>query len=242
MITIFYKELSGYFSSLTAYITIGIFLIVNGLTLWVFPDSSLLDYGYAGLDSFFNLSPYIFMFLIPAITMRSFAEERKDGTLELLATRPLSDLDILMGKFLAAMSITLICLIFTGIYCYTIYQLGLPKGNMDTGAVIGSYIGLFLLAAAYTSIGLFASSLGKNQIVAFSVAVFLSFIAFSGFDSASRILSLQFMESGLAWLGINEHYRSISRGVLDTRDLIYFLSFTALFLVLSKTIIGARKW
>jgi len=185
---------------------------------------------------------YIFMFLIPAITMRSFSEERKDGTFELLATRPLSDWQIVLGKFLASLSIVILALLPTSIYYITVYQLGIIKGNIDTGAVMGSYLGLILLGAAFTSIGIFASSLGKNQIIAFTVSLFLCFFAFSGFDSLSRIISLQSIESLLTSFGINQHYQSISRGVLDTRDLAYFLSFSAVFLMFTKTILGARKW
>ncbi|WP_395804513.1 gliding motility-associated ABC transporter permease subunit GldF [Daejeonella sp.] len=242
MISIFFKELSAFFTSLVAYMTMAAFLLVTGLFLWVFPESSILDYGYAGLDSFFNIAPYLFIFLIPAISMRSLAEEKKDGTFELLATRPLSDWDIVLGKFLACLSIVIITLIPTIIYYISVYQLGITQGNIDTGAVIGSYIGLILLASAFTAIGLFCSSLGKNQIISFTLAVVLSYFSFSGFDSISSIISLQGMASILTALGINEHYQSLSRGVLDTRDLIYFLSFSALFLVITKTKLGSRKW
>lgn len=242
MRAILFKEISGFFSSLVAYITIAAFLIVTGLFLWVFPESSILEYGYAGLDSFFNITPFIFMFLIPAITMRSLAEERKDGTFELLATRPVTDWDIVVGKFLAAILIVVLTLIPTVIYYISVYQLGVVKGNIDSGAVIGSYIGLFLLGSTFVSLGLFASSLGKNQVIAFTIAVFLCFLFFSGFDSFSQLISLQDISGFLTGLGINQHYQSISRGVLDTRDLIYFLSFCMLFLLLTKTILGARKW
>lgn len=242
MLAILFKEISGFFSSLVAYITIAAFLIVTGLFLWVFPESSILEYGYAGLDSFFNISPYIFMFLIPAITMRSIAEERKDGTFELLATRPITDWDIVLGKFLAAIAIVVLTLIPTLIYYFTVYQLGVIKGNVDTGAVIGSYIGLLLLGSAFVSLGLFASSLGKNQVIAFTITVLLCFLFFSGLDSFSQIISLRDIGSFLTGIGINQHYQSISRGVLDTRDLIYFLSFCAVFLLLTKTVLGGRKW
>ncbi len=242
MLAILYKEITGFFSSLVAYITMAAFLIVAGLFLWVFPESSILNYGYAGMESFFNVAPYIFMFLIPAITMRSLAEERKDGTFELLATRPVTDWDIVSGKFLASLAIVIVTIMPTLIYYISVYQLGVTKGNIDTGAVIGSYLGLVLLGGAFVSIGLFASSIGKNQIIAFTIAVFLCFFSFSGFDSLSQLLALQKVDTYVTALGINQHYLSISRGVLDTRDLIYFLSFSALFLLLTKTILGGRKW
>ena len=242
MLTIFKKELYSYFSSLVAYITIGIFLIVLGLFLWVFPDTSIIEYGYAGLDSLFSTVPYLFMFLIPAITMKSLAEEKKEGTFELLATRPLTDWQIVLGKYLAAVVLVLFSLIPTLIYYYSVYKLGVVEGNIDSGAVIGSYIGLFLLGGAFTAIGIFSSSLTKNQIIAFAIAVFLCFFAFSGFDSASQVLSLQKFDNILINIGINEHYQSISRGVLDSRDLIYFLSFIAVFLLITKSILGGRKW
>jgi ABC-2 type transport system permease protein len=242
MLTIYKKELFAYLNSLVAYITIGVFLLVLSLLLWVFPDTSILDYGYASLDSLFNTVPYLFMFLIPAITMRTFSEEKKEGTFELLATRPLTDWQIVFGKYLASITLVLFALLPTLVYYISVFQLGVTKGNIDSGAVIGSYIGLFLLGAAFVAIGVFSSSLTKNQIIAFTIAIFLSFFAFSGFDSVSQILSLQKFDSVLINLGINEHYQSISRGVLDSRDLIYFLSVIALFLLITKTILGGRKW
>jgi ABC-2 type transport system permease protein len=240
VLTILKKEITLYLSSMVAYVTIGVFLLVLGLFLWVFPDSSVLEYGYAGLDSLFSTAPYLFMFLIPAITMRSLAEERKEGTFELLATRPLTDWQIVLGKYLACLLLVLFALIPTLVYYYSVYTLGNPQGNIDTGAVIGSYTGLFLLGGAFVAIGLFASSVTSNQIIAFTIAVFLCFFAYSGLDSLSTLLSLQNL--GLQNFGINQHYQSISRGVLDTRDLVYFLSFIALFLVITKTITGGRKW
>src|SRR5690606_29169853 len=177
-----------------------------------------------------------------AITMRSFAEEKKEGTFEFLAVRPLSDWQLVLGKYLACVIIVLLALVPTLFYYYTVYQLGSPEGNIDTGAVIGSYIGLFLLGASFGAAGIFTSSITNNQIIAFSLAVFLCFFAFSGFDSASRILAFQNSSDVIAAIGINEHYQSISRGVLDTRDLIYFLSFISFFLLLTKTVIGGRKW
>ncbi len=242
MFTIYKKELFAYLNSLVAYITIGVFLLVLSLFLWVFPDTSLLDYGYASLDSLFNTVPYLFMFLIPAITMRSFSEEKREGTFELLATRPLTDWQIVFGKYFASLTLVLFALIPTLVYYISVHQLGVVVGNIDSGAVIGSYIGLFLLGATFVAIGIFASSLTKNQIIAFTIAIFLSFFAFSGFNSLSQILSFQTFDSVLINLGINEHYQSISRGVLDSRDFFYFLSVIAFFLLITKTILGGRKW
>ena len=185
MYSILKKEITSYLSSLVAYVTIGVFLLVLGLFLWVFPESSILEYGYAGLDSLFSTAPFLFMFLIPAITMRSLAEERKEGTFELLLTRPLTDWQIVLGKYFATVVIVLFALVPTLVYYYSVYTLGTPQGNIDTGAVIGSYIGLFLLGASFAAIGLFASSITKNQIIAFTIAVFLCFFFYSGFDSLS---------------------------------------------------------
>jgi ABC-2 type transport system permease protein len=227
VLSILKKEIISYLSSLVAYVTIGVFLLVLGLFLWVFPDSSILDYGYAGLESLFSTAPYLFMFLIPAITMRSLAEERKEGTFELLFTRPLKDWEIVLGKYFACLLIVLFALLPTLVYYFSVSTLGTPQGNIDSGAVIGSYIGLFLLGAAFAAIGLFASSITKNQIIAFTVAVFLCFFFYSGFDSLSQLLSLQ--ELGLQSLGITQHYQSVSRGVLDTRDLVYFILLAGIF-------------
>lgn len=242
MLTILKKEISGFLNSMVAYVTIIFFLVITGLFLWVFPESSILDYGYAGLDSLFYIAPYVFMFLIPAITMRSFAEEKKEGTFELLTTQPVTDWQIILGKFGAGLSLVILSLIPTLVYYYSVYELGATPGNLDSGAVAGSYIGLLLLGCAFTSIGIFSSSITNNQIVAFIIAVFLCFIAFSGFDSISSLTSLGSLDTILINLGINAHYQSISRGVLDTRDLIYFLSFSALFLAATKTVLSTRKW
>ncbi|MXV52935.1 gliding motility-associated ABC transporter permease subunit GldF [Pedobacter sp. HMF7647] len=242
MLSIFRKEVSSYFNSLVAYITVGIFLAVTGLFLWIFPDTSIFEYGFSSLETLFSIVPYLFMFLIPAITMRSLAEEKKEGTFETLATSPVTDWQIVAGKYLGSVVIVLLALIPTFIYYYTVYELGAVKGNVDTGAVIGSYIGLFLIGSSFSAIGIFASSITKNQIIAFALSVFLCFIAFAGFGAVSKILSFQSIEGTLAGLGIEEHYEAISRGVLDTRDLFYFLSFIAFFLVCTKTVLGGRTW
>lgn len=242
MYAVFKRELFSLLNSLMAYITIGVFLLASGLLLWFFPDTSILDYGYAELTGFFSLAPFLFMFLIPAITMRSFAEERREGTYILLATRPLTDWQIILAKYLSCFVLVFFALIPTLIYYYSIYQLGLPKGNIDTGAVMGSYIGLLLLGSAFTAVGIFASSITKNQVIAFAIAVFICFIVYSGFDAMSQIYALQYFESLLIGLSVNEHYQSISRGVIDTRDLVYFISFVVVFLKLTSFVIGGRKW
>jgi len=225
-----------------AYITIGVFLLASGLLLWFFPDTSILDYGYAELSAFFSLTPFLFLFLIPAITMRSFAEERREGTFVLLAVRPLKDWQIVWAKYLACLLLVFFALLPSLIYWYSVGQLGLPKGNIDSGAVIGSYIGLLLLAASFTAIGIFTSSLTANQVIAFAIAVFICFMAFSGFDSLAQIFALQEMEGVFTVLSFNEHYQSMSRGVLDTRDLVYFISVVVFFLVVTTWMIGGRKW
>ncbi|MBS1521253.1 MAG: gliding motility-associated ABC transporter substrate-binding protein GldG [Bacteroidetes bacterium] len=239
MYSILKKEITSYLSSLVAYVTIGVFLLVLGLFLWVFPDSSILDYGYAGLDSLFNTAPYLFMFLIPAITMRSLAEERKEGTFELLLTRPLTDGQIVLGKFFACVLLVLFALVPTLVYYYSVYSLGNPPGNIDSGAVIGSYVGLFLLGSGFAAIGLFASSVSKNQIIAFTIAVFLSYFFYRGFDSLSSLLSLQNL--GLQNIGITAHYESVSRGVLDTRDLGYFVCLSAFFIWCTLLVIKIQR-
>ncbi len=242
MLTIFRKELSSFLSSLIAYITIAVFLLVVGLFVWIFPDTSIIDYGFATLDSLFNIAPWVFMFLIPAITMRSFSEEKRSGTIELLVTRPITDLQIILGKYFAGLVLVLFSILPTIIYYYSIYQLGSVKGNIDGGAVLGSYIGLLLLGGCFVAVGLFASAISDNQIVAFIIAVFISFICFAGFDSFSALALFGKVDTLIAGLGINDHYKSISRGVMDSRDVLYFLSFISLFVLMTKTVLESRKW
>ncbi|WP_449438779.1 gliding motility-associated ABC transporter permease subunit GldF [Pedobacter steynii] len=242
MYAVFKRELFSLLNSLMAYITIGVFLLASGLLLWVFPDTSILEYGYAELTGFFSLAPFLFMFLIPAVTMRSFAEERREGTYILLASRPLTDWQIIMAKYCACLVLVLLALIPTLVYYYSVYMLGMPVGNIDTGAVIGSYLGLLLLGSSFVGIGIFASSITKNQVIAFAVAVFICFVTYSGFDALSKIFAMRYLESVFLAISVNEHYQSISRGVLDTRDLVYFISFVLFFLGLTRLVIGGRKW
>ena len=234
MIPILKKEFNSFFASPIAYLVIGIFLLINGLFLFIFNDEfNILNAGFADISPFFYLAPWIFLFLIPAITMKSFADEFNSGTIELLKTKPISDWQIIFGKFLASLLLVCIAIIPTFIYVYTIYQLGNPFGNLDFGSTIGSYIGLLFLASTYTSIGLFTSTLSKNQIVAFVLGVFITFFLFYGFDAIAN----SFGNNGftIQQIGINEHFKSISRGVIDTRDIIYFLSVTFFFLFITKT-------
>jgi ABC-2 type transport system permease protein len=242
MISIFKKELAGFFSSLIAYIAISAFLLVMGLFVWVFPDTSVLDFGFASLDGFFSVAPWIFIFLIPAITMRSFSEENKSGTIELLLTKPITDMEIILAKYFAGLCIALLAIAPTIFYYFSVYQLGATKGNIDSGAVIGSYIGLLFLSGSLVSIGLFASAISDNQIVAFIIGVFISFLCFAGFDSFSKLDLFGRFDQLVAELGINEHYLSMSRGVLDSRDAVYFIGFIAVFLFSTKIVLESRKW
>ncbi len=243
MLSIFWKEVNTFFSSLIGYIVIGVFLAFLGLVMWVFPESSVLNYNYASLDQLFGIAPMIFMFLIPAITMRSFAEEHQSGTLELLVTRPLTDLEIVLAKYFACVLLVLFALIPTVIYYYTVHTLGSPQGNLDSGAIVGSYVGLFLLASCFVAIGLFASSLTNNQIVAFIIATFLCFFFYWAFYYLSKLpVFVGKFDDVIQMIGIDYHYTSISRGVLDTRDIIYFFSIISFFILCTKVALESRKW
>ncbi|PWG05184.1 gliding motility-associated ABC transporter permease subunit GldF [Polaribacter aquimarinus] len=232
MFPILKKEFNSFFASPIAYLVIGVFLLINGLFLWVFKDDfNILNAGFSDLNPFFFLAPWVFLFLIPAITMKSFADEFSNGTIELLKTKPISDWQIVMGKFWASLLLVVVALTPTLTYVYTVYSLGNPVGNIDFGSTMGSYLGLFFLASAYTAVGLFTSTLSKNQIVAFILGVFITFFLYYGFDAISNSLG---NDLTIKKLGINEHFKSISRGVLDTRDIIYFLSVTFFFLFITK--------
>lgn len=243
MYTLFKKELRSFLNSLIGYIVITVFLLTTGLFLWVFPlEYNVLDTGYANINGLFMIAPFVFLFLIPAITMRSFADERKSGTIEFLLTQPLSDFTIIMAKYLAGLVLVLFSLLPTLVYVITVYYYGLPKGNMDMGATWGSYIGLLFLGAAFVSVGVFSSSLTDNQIVSFIIAVFLSMFAYLGFEFIYSLDLFGKIDLFIRSLGINAHYTSLSRGVIDTRDIIYFLSFIGLFLILTKLSLESRKW
>lgn len=228
------KEWRQFFSSLTGYIAIAVFLLLNGLFLFVFPDSSILDFGYASLASFFNLAPWILLFLVPTITMRSLADEYKAGTFEILKTLPLSPGQIVWGKFFGALIIVVTALLPTIIYAVSVQQLSVT-GGIDVGGTIGSYIGLIFLGAVFTAIGICASSFTNNTVVAFIAGAFICFLLYNGFEAISKLpVFAAGWDYYIEMLGINFHYRSISRGVIDIRDVIYFAGIIFLFLFITR--------
>lgn len=242
MLSVFRKEINQFFNSLIAYIVIIVFLTGIGLFMWVFPQYNVLDYGFADMNTLFAMAPYVFMFLIPAVTMRTFAEEKKDGTIELLLTKPLTDWQIILGKYFSSLALVLFALLPTLVYYFSVSQLGDPVGNIDSAAVIGSYIGLFLLGAVFTSIGIFSSSVSGNQIVSFIIALFLSFLFYQGFFFLSGLSFWGKASVLIDQLGIAYHYEALSKGLIDSRDVFYFVSIILMMLLLTKLIVGSRKW
>ena len=243
MLSLLRKEIQAFLGSLIGYIVIIVFLTIIGLIMWVFPgDMNILNNEYASLGPLFTIAPWVFMFLIPAVTMRLFADENKSGTIELLLTKPLTDLQIISAKYLAGFLLVLFSLLPTLVYFLTIYQLGAPVGNLDIGGMWGSYLGLLFLASGFVAIGLFASALTDNQVIAFIIAVFISFFVYIGFDFISSLALFGSVDLLILKLGINEHYSSMSWGVIDSRDAIYFLSLIAFFFMLTKLKISARNW
>ncbi|MDR3180642.1 MAG: gliding motility-associated ABC transporter permease subunit GldF, partial [Prevotellaceae bacterium] len=242
MHTIFIKEIRAFFSSLTGYLALVIFLFINAWFMWLGPgELNVLDSGYADLNTLFTMAPWIFLFLIPAVTMRSFAEEKKSGTLELLLTKPLTHTQLIIGKYLATVVLALCALLPTLVYVYSIYIMGNPAGNMDMGGTWGSYIGLFFLSAVYAAIGIFASSVTSNQIVAYIVAAALCFFFYTGFDGLAQLSIFSSLDRFILQLGINEHYKSISRGVIDSRDVLYFASVIAALVAVTKWVLSNKK-
>jgi ABC-2 type transport system permease protein len=243
MFALFRKEVSGFLSSIVGYAVIVIFLALLSLFIWVFPGNfNIPENGFATLDPMFTIAPWVFMFLIPAVTMRFFAEERRTGTIELLLTRPLTEMQLIMAKYLAGQFLVVVALLPTLVYYFSVYQLGNPVGNIDSGGFWGSFLGLFFLSSGFTAIGLFASSVSDNQIVAFIVALFISFIFYTGFDAIGSFTALESIDTFIINLGINAHYQSISRGVVDTRDVIYFASLTFFFVLITRLVLESRKW
>ena len=229
MKSIVLREIKSFFGSPIGYLVIAIFLLINGLFLWVFEgEYNILKTGFADMTPFFTLAPWILIFLIPAVTMRSFSDEKKQGTLELLLTKPLSIWQIVNGKFLGALLLIVMAIVPTFIYVWTIYGLGMPEGNIDMGSTIGSYFGLLFLISAYSAIGIFTSTLSDNQIVAFIISVFLCFFLYFGFEGLATVTPN--FSNFISALGMQDHYKSMSRGVIDTRDIVYFVSITVAFL------------
>lgn len=229
MLAILRKEIHSFFSSPVGYLVIALFLVANGVFLWIIPgEYNILDSEFADLSPFFELSPWILLFLIPATSMRLFSEEFKMGTIEILQTKPITSMQIVLGKYFAAVFLIIISLLPSLLYLYTIGQLGARINNFDSGVVIGSYIGLLFLVLTYSAIGVFASTLSNNQIIAFLIGVCISFALFFGFGY------IAFMSSNLLFLesfGMQEHFKSISRGILDTRDILYFVGISLFFII-----------
>lgn len=243
MFSLLSKEVLGFFSSFTGYLVMIVYLVANSLVLWIFPGSfNIMDSGYASLQSLFVISPWVFLFLVSAVTMRMISDEKRLGTIEILFTKPLSEMQIVLAKYFASVLLVLVSLLPTLFFFFSVYQLGNPLGNIDTGGTWGSYIGLFLLAAIYASIGLFASALTENQIVAFILSALLSLFMYKGFDVLSTLSVWGNSQNVILTLGISEHYKSMSRGVLDSRDLTYFAGVIIIFLLLTRTVLQSRKW
>jgi len=236
------KELNSFFSSPIAYLVIAVYLLINGLFLWVFKgDFNILHAGFADLNSYFFLAPWIFIFLIPAITMRSFSDEINTGTIEILKTKPITTWELILGKYFGSFILVVLAIMPTLIYAYSIYQLGNPIGNLKFGATFGSFIGLLFLAGTYTAIGIFSSTISKNQIVSFITAVFLCFFLYYGFEAISNFNIFGDLDYTIQNIGMKAHFNSFSKGVIDTRDLIYFSSVTFFFLLLTKYRIQNEK-
>ncbi|MEP5611025.1 MAG: gliding motility-associated ABC transporter permease subunit GldF [Cyclobacteriaceae bacterium] len=241
MISILKKEIHEFLDSLIAYVVIGIFLVGIGLLMWVFPETNVLDYGYSSMETVFSLAPYVFMFLVPAITMKSFAEEKRNGTIELLYTLPFKEMDIIKGKFFAGFLLVLFSILPTLVYYFSLFYLGNPVGNIDTAGIVGSYIGLILLGGIFTAIGIMSSALTGNQIVSFILAAFLCFFFYAGFESLASINIWSETSAIIKEVGILVHYEVLSKGLIDFSDVVYLLSVTGLFLYLTKLILNLQK-
>ncbi len=241
MLVIFEKEIHSFFSSLIAYVVMSVFLGIMGFFVWIAPNN-VLQVGAANLQVFFTFAPIAFMFLVPAITMRAIAEEKKTGTFEFLMTRPVSEYQILLGKYLAAALLTILCVLPTLIYLFTVQKYALPKGNVDFGAAYGAYLGLVLIGISFSALGILASALTDNQIVAFILGFFFCFVWFKGFGLVADLFTHQVkLHDFIDALGIENHYVSMSRGVIDLRDVLYYVSFSVACILISRTVIQVRK-
>ncbi|MBN1387355.1 MAG: gliding motility-associated ABC transporter substrate-binding protein GldG [Bacteroidales bacterium] len=243
MLAIYKREISSFFTGMTGYIVIIVYLLINSLFMWILPGEwNILDNGYATLELLFILSPWIFLFLVPAVTMRMVAEEKRTGTLELLLSRPVSERHIIYGKYLAAVTLVLLALLPCIIYYLSVTVLGETPGNIDSGGTLGATLGLFFLAAVYAAIGIFSTTLSSNQVVAFIIAVITGFILFAGFDSFALLPGLKKLDEFIIRLGINEHYKSMSRGVIDLRDIVYYIVAVLIFTEASRLVMSSRRW
>jgi len=243
MFAIFRKEVSGFFSGLTGYIVIIVFLMINSLFMWVFPGEwNVFDNGISGLDTLFLLAPWIFLFLVPAVTMRMIAEEKRLGTIELLYSKPVTEREIIWGKYLASVVLVILSLLPCLIWYISVYILGETPGNLDRGGTWGAFIGLFFLAAVYASAGILASSFTDNQVIAFIVAVLICFFLLMGFDSFAYLPGFRKIDEAIINLGVNEHYKSLSRGVIDLRDVVYFIAVTVILNETTRLVLMSRKW
>ncbi len=241
MRSIFIKEINSFFSSIVGYVALLVFLIACGLFLWIIPQYSILEYGYASMDRFFSIAPWLLLLLVPAVTMRSFADEFRTGTIEWLYTKPVTDIDIIVGKYLATLALIAFAILPTLIYVYTISVLSFPDIGLDTGAIIGSYIGLFCLAATFAAVGIFCSSLTANQVVGFLISLLSCYLLYTGFEQLSKLPNFsEGIDYYLSMIGMEFHYNSISRGVIDSRDVVYFLSVIILFVSLTRYSLNSR--
>jgi ABC-2 type transport system permease protein len=247
------KEIRSLLSSLIGYVAIAMFLLVNGLYLWIFEtEFNILNNGFASIDAFFIISPWVLTFLIPAITMRTFAEEKRSGTIELLLTKPITEIEIILAKYFASLLVVVIAILPTSIYYFTVYYLGDPVGNIDLGGTLGSYVGLLLFSAAYVSIGLFgsaivsigalASSDSNHQLVSFAGTAFPCLFMYTGFSSIASFELFGSADNIIVNLGMQIHYNSLSLGLIDSRDVVYFAALIIIFLLLTKTVLSSRKW
>lgn len=239
---IFKKEIRSFLGSLIGYMVMGVFLIISGLFLWIIKDNNVLELGVGSLQVMFNIAPYLLIFLVSAITMRSISEEKRLGTIEMLSTKPVTDTAIILGKFLAAVTLILFAIIPTLFYVYSVKSLMIEGQTIDSGAMIGSYFGLILLAMCYAAIGMFSSSLTDNQIIALIISMAICFFWYGILSMLGDIKWLAGIGKSLEWFSLDYHYRSISRGVLDTRDVIYFFGFASVFLGSTKLVFDSRKW
>ncbi len=242
MRSIFIKEINSFFSSIVGYVALLVFLAFCGVFLWIIPDFSILGYGYASMDRFFEIAPWLLLLLVPAVTMRSFADEFRTGTIEWLSTKPVTEIDIIMGKYLATVALIIFALLPTLLYVYTINNLSFPGISPDWGAITGSYFGLFFLAATFGAVGIFCSSLTSNQVVGFLISLLACYLLYTGFEHLSKLPSFsEGIDYYLSMIGMEFHYNSISRGLIDSRDVVYFLSIIALFIALTRFSLVSRR-